>query len=306
VSNAGVTLSGNQFRCIVSGTCTPSAVSNAAVLTVHAPAVVTASPNSQEVCSGSSVSFTVGGTSVPAINYQWQVSVDGGATWSNISGANAATYSVATALMSQSGTRYRCLLSNATCSAQAASNAALLTVRQQPTISLSAAPLTGLLPGQTTTLTATPSAATGGTYTYAWTFNAAPITISGNSLLVDVTGVGAYQASVRETWPGGLICAANSAVVNITALVSDKLFIFPSPNDGNFKVSYYNTGGVNTQRRILVYDSKGSLVFDRKFPITGPYTIIPVNLQRASRGIYYVVVGDVGGEKLAEGKVHVR
>jgi hypothetical protein len=48
------------------------------------------------------------------------------------------------------------------------------------------------------------------------------------------------------------------------------------------------------------------LVFDRNFPITGAYTLIPIGLDRASRGIYYVVVGDIGGKKLAEGKVHVR
>jgi hypothetical protein len=125
-------------------------------------------------------------------------------------------------------------------------------------------------------------------------------------LQVDITQVGSYQTTVRESWPGGLACSASSAVVNITALVSDKLFIFPSPNDGNFQVSYYNSGGVNTQRRITIYDSKGSLVFDRKFAITGSYTLIPINLERGSRGIYYVVVGNAGGAKLAEGKVHVR
>ena len=36
------------------------------------------------------------------------------------------------------------------------------------------------------------------------------------------------------------------------------------------------------------------------------YTLIPVNLEKPNRGIYYVVVGDVNGMKLAEGRVHVR
>jgi hypothetical protein len=208
--------------------------------------------------------------------------------------------------MSLSGSQYRCLLSNATCPAQAASAAATLTVRQQPSVSLAASPLTGLLPGQVTTLTATPSAPTGGTYSYTWSLNGSAVSVTGNSLQVDITQVGSYQTTVRESWSGGLVCSASSAVVNITALVSDKLFIFPSPNDGNFQVSYYNSGGVNTQRRITIYDSKGSLVFDRKFAITGSYTLIPINLERGSRGIYYVVVGNASGVKLAEGKVHVR
>jgi hypothetical protein len=306
ISNAAVVLSGNQYRCVVSGACTPSVISTAATLTVHAPAVVSSSPSSQEICSGSSVTFNVAATSIATMNYQWQLSSDNGATWSNISGATAASYSISNVTMAITGTRYRCLVSNATCPSQAASAAALLTVRQQPSVSLSAAPLTGLLPGQVTTLTANPSAPTGGTYSYTWTLNNSNISVSGNTLLVDITQVGNYQATVRESWPSGLVCSAASSVVNITAVASDKLFIFPSPNDGNFQVSYYNAGGVNTERRITVYDSKGSLVYDRKFPITGAYTLIPINLDRAARGIYYVVVGDVAGRKLAEGKVHVR
>ena len=306
ITAAAVGLTGNQYRCVVSGACTPNAVSNAATLTVHAPAVVATSPSSQEICSGSSVTFNVNGTSVATISYQWQLSTNGGTSWSNISGANASSYSISNVAMSLSGSQYRCLLSNATCPAQAASAAATLTVRQQPSVSLAASPLTGLLPGQVTTLTATPSAPTGGTYSYTWSLNGSAVSVTGNSLQVDITQVGSYQTTVRESWLGGLVCSASSAVVNITALVSDKLFIFPSPNDGNFQVSYYNSGGVNTQRRITIYDSKGSLVFDRKFAITGSYTLIPINLERGSRGIYYVVVGNASGVKLAEGKVHVR
>jgi hypothetical protein len=306
IVNASVSLSGNQYRCVVSGVCAPAATSAAATLTVHAPAVVSSSPASQQVCSGSSVTFSVSGTSVASIIYQWQVSTSGGSSWSNVSGATASNYVINPATMSLTGNQYRCLLSNATCPAQATSTAAVLTVRQQPTITLSAAPLTGLLPGKTTTLTANPSAPTGGTYSYTWTLNNTPVTVTGNSMVVDITKVGSYQATVRETWPGGLTCSASSSAVNIIALASDKLFIFPSPNDGNFQVSYYNASGTNSQRRILIYDSKGSLVFDRTFPIAGAYTLIPVNLTRGSRGIYYVLVGNMNGEKLAEGRVHVR
>jgi hypothetical protein len=306
ITAAPIGLNAYAYRCMVSGACTPSAISDPALLTVNDPAVVSSSPSSQEVCSGSNVTFTVGVTSVATINYQWQLSTDAGANWTNISGANSTSYSLTGVSMSLSGNRYRCLVSNNTCPTQAASAAATLTVRQQPSVSLSASPLTGLLPGQVTTLTATPSAPTGGTYSYTWTLNSNAISVSGNSLLADITQVGNYQTTVRESWPGGLVCTASSAVVNITAVVSDRLFIFPSPNDGNFQVSYYNAGASNTQRRITIYDSKGSLVFDRNFPITGAYTLIPIGLDRASRGIYYVVVGDIGGKKLAEGKVHVR
>jgi hypothetical protein len=208
--------------------------------------------------------------------------------------------------MSATGNRYRCLLSNATCPAPVASNAAELTVRQQPSIALTAAPLTGLWPGQQTVLTATPSAPTGGSYSYTWSLNGSALTVSGNTLTVNVTQVGGYQTAVRESWPNGLVCSANSAVVNVVALASERLFIYPSPNDGRFTVSYYNNGSALGQRRIRVYNGLGALVYDRTFPIAGTYTLIPIDLQRMARGIYYVVVGDSSGQRLTEGKVHVR
>jgi len=155
-------------------------------------------------------------------------------------------------------------------------------------------------------VTANPSASTGGTISTTWTLGSNPVVVTGNSLLVNVNNLGAYQVGIRETWSSNLFCASLSPVVTITANISDRLFIFPSPNDGNFSVSYYNAGLSNTQRRIRVIDSKGAVVFDKLFPIAGPYTIIPVNLTQASRGLYYVVVGDAAGQKLAEGKVHVR
>jgi hypothetical protein len=252
------------------------------------------------------VIFNVSGNSVPTINYQWQVSTNSGASWTDIPGANAASYSISNVSVALSGSQYRCLLSNGTCPAQAASAGAVLTVRQQPTVTLSAAPLTGLLPGQQTVLTATPSAPTGGSYSYVWSLNGSPIPVTGNALTVGVTQAGSYQTSVRESWPGGLECTASSSVVNIVALASSRLFIFPSPNDGRFTVSYYNSGGAVGQRTIRIYNGIGSLVYDRAFPISGSYTLIPIDLQRMARGVYYVVVGDGTGKRLAEGKVHIR
>jgi hypothetical protein len=41
------------------------------------------------------------------------------------------------------------------------------------------------------------------------------------------------------------------------------------------------------------------------FPITGPYTLLNIDLRNAQRGIYIVMVGDITGKRLVEGKVHV-
>jgi hypothetical protein len=121
-----------------------------------------------------------------------------------------------------------------------------------------------------------------------------------------VEQVGSYQVRIQETFTGGLVCSNQSSVVAITATPSPKLFIFPSPNDGRFTVAYYNEGGASVKRTIAIFDTKGSNVYYRQFDITGPYTLLAVDLRTDNTGIYYVVVGDANGKKLATGKVHVR
>jgi hypothetical protein len=270
------------------------------------PATVIAQPAAVAVCSGSAASFSVTGSSTQTIIYQWQLSTDGGTIWTNITGANAATLTVNNTTVAMSNNRYRCQLSNATCSTPAVSNNATLTVRQLPTVGLSAAPLTSLLPGKTTTLTATPSASTGGTLTTQWFYNNNPLAVSGNTYVANVEKTGSYRVTIQEAWPGGLVCSNQSPTVTIDAASSPKLFIFPSPNDGRYTVSYYNSSGSATQQQIVVFDAKGAAVYSRKFNITGPYTLLNIDMQGANTGIYIVAVGDANGNKLTEGKVHIK
>lgn len=308
VSGATAVMTGNQYRVVVTGTCSAStATSSAATLTVITPVAVVTNPSNVELCSGNNATFSVVGTTTqqPTI-YQWEVSTDGGANFNPITGANAASYTVNAVIAAMSNNRYRVKLTNNTCTVPAVSTAATLTVRQLPTIGLSAAPLTSLLPGQTTTLTATPSQTTGGTLTTTWTYNTTPLTVTGNTYVVNVEKVGSYQTRIVETWPSTLFCSNLSQVVVIDAPVSSKLFIFPSPNDGRFTVSYYNNGGNSTSRTVTIYDSRGSRVQHKKFTVAGAYTLLSIDLRPAQGGVYYVVVGDNAGKVLADGKVLVQ
>lgn len=312
LTGATTALNGYQYRCVVSGTCPPPATSNAATLTVIAPPTVTTQPANRELCSGSNTSFSITATSTQTISYQWQVSTNGGVSWTNVndggiySGATTNTLSLTNVGTSANANQYRCNVNNVTCTSPVSSNAATLTVRQLPTVTLSAAPLTNLLPGQTATLTATPSASTGGVLTTTWLLNGNSISNAGNSRVVNVEQIGTYRVTIQETFGSGLTCSNQSADVVIGATPSPKLFIFPSPNDGRFTVSYYNNGGNITQRRIVIVDAKGAKVYDQIFPIAGPYTLLNINLRNAGRGIHFVMVGDASGAKLVEGKVHIR
>lgn len=106
------------------------------LFTAKIPPCVTSSislqPASTAVCPGGTAVFTVAGAG-PSFLYQWQVSTDGGATWTDISGANNATYSVTGVTPAQQGNRYRCIL-DTYCSGLLTSNAATLTVNSAPVI----------------------------------------------------------------------------------------------------------------------------------------------------------------------------
>ena len=295
------------YRCKVTGSCGATVTSNCAQLTVGALATVTEQPTNKEICTNGNTSFAVDGTSIFPITYQWQVSNDGGSTWSNINGATSTILTLSNVGVTQNNSRYRCQLFTTACPTPANSNSAVLTVRALPTVGLSASPLTSLLPGQSTVLQATPSLpSSGSVISKTWIKDGAPFVYTGNLYAANVEKVGSYQLSVSETYNSGLTCSNLSPIVTLTAPRSDKLFIFPIPNDGKFTVSYYNITLANSSRTITVYDAKGSKVYHKQMTITGPYTLLNVDIKPAQGGMYVVVVSDDKGNKLAQGQIIVK
>ena len=102
-----------------------------------APGIVT-HPQSQTVSAGQSVTFSVVASGTAPLSYQWQRND------ANISGANAASYSV-TASTGLSGSTYRVIVTNA--AGSATSNRATLTVSSNPTapVATITQPATGAL-----------------------------------------------------------------------------------------------------------------------------------------------------------------
>jgi len=103
--------------------------SGSSTLTVLAPVApkVTTNPRNKTVSAETSVSFTAAATGTPAPTVQWQVSTDGGKTWSNITGATTTTLTF-TATASQNGYKYRAVFTNS--AGSATTSAATLTVRE--------------------------------------------------------------------------------------------------------------------------------------------------------------------------------
>jgi subtilisin-like proprotein convertase family protein len=287
----------------ISGACTSPA--KTVVVTVNQPISITAQPVNAAACTDKSATFTVAATGTTP-SYQWQVSIDNGNTFTNISnggvysGATTATLTVTTPPVSMSGYLYRCIVSGAAPCAPVTSAQRLLTVNPLPTVVIAASPYQRLFPGLTTTVfsTVTPAAST-----YTWLKNGIAVAGAGSSsLLVNVDGLGDY--TLRVTDVNG--CINTSNLVSLKDSSSGRVFIYPNPNGGQFQVRYYsiinNTG---LPRGINVYDARGKRVLTQKYTITAPYSRMDVNLSNYSTGVYWIEVVDVNGNRLAMGRAEV-
>ncbi len=108
-----------------------SITSNRATLTVNTLPVVTTQPTSQTIAAGNSVTFTAAGTGSPAPTVQWEVSVNGGVTFSPL-GVNSTTLFLSAVPSSNDGYEYEAVFTNGAGSVP--STPATLTVHYAPVV----------------------------------------------------------------------------------------------------------------------------------------------------------------------------
>ncbi|RYZ52507.1 MAG: hypothetical protein EOP49_09330, partial [Sphingobacteriales bacterium] len=244
----------NQYRVLVSNGCPSNATSAAATLSVSVAGSITSQPSSQTVCAGENASFTVTATGTN-LSYQWQVSTDGGTTYNDIAGANAATYTLSAVPFSANGNRYRAVVTS--CSGPANSNAATLTVNEAATITAQPANVTACA-GENATFVIT---ASGPGLTYQW-----QVSTNGGSTFTDIAGQNSATLTLTAITGGmnnnqyrvvvGNACVSglnsNAATLNISANAS--ISSQPAPTtvcagtDASFSVSA--TGAVGYQWQV--------------------------------------------------------
>lgn len=271
-----VTATGNYTCAVNTATCTSTT-----------PAItVTVNPKP-------AASVTAGGPTVMCQPNTVVLTASAGSSWLWSNGATTQSITVST-----SG-NYSVTVTNASGCVSDPSVAIPVTVSPQPAVQISAAPYTRLLPGLSTTLTAnvTPP----GTYNYIWMKNGVIIPGAlGSTLTVHLDQLGSY--SVQVTNAGN--CSNTSSIVSISDSASDKLFILPNPNRGQFDVIYHSASA-NTHS-LRIFDSKGALAFRNDYPITGPYQRMSVDMRNAGKGTYIVALFNSSGKRVASGKVVIQ
>jgi uncharacterized repeat protein (TIGR01451 family) len=214
---------GNQYRAVFTNTC-GGATTTAATLTVNTGPGISLQPTAQTVCSGATATFTASATGSPTPTVQWQVSTNGGTTFSNITGATSTTLSFTTSA-GQNGNQYRAAFTNTAGSSN--TNPALLTVNTAAAITLN--PLNQTV---TSGLTATFTAGASGqpTPTVQW-----QISTNGGTTFSNITGATSttlsfttsagqsgnqYRAVFTDTCGGATTTAATLTVSSGPTVVS--------------------------------------------------------------------------------------
>jgi subtilisin-like proprotein convertase family protein len=295
ITNVATSMTNYRYRCVVSGTCPPAATSNAVTLVVATAPVITTNPANVTICANANTSFSVVAAGIPTPTiYQWQVSTDGGATWTNLTTGTAftPTFNITAAATTLSGNRYRCIVTN-NCGQTVTSTAATLTVNPLPVVTVTS--LTSTRICLSDTLIPLSGSPVGGSWS--------GIGVSGFNFVPGVTAVGTYTLTYTFTNTFG--CTATATTIakvedcpeRQRLLRDNAVILYPNPNKGQFFLrmnsTLYNYLGVK------VYNMTGQLVNGNvvneavSSPVYGGLVygrVIPINLGNLPSGTYMVKV----------------
>ena len=278
------------------------------VVTVNDPTKVNTEPVDQVICTDKVATFTVVAGGTGPFSYRWEVSTNGGnPPWGPVnnggvySGATTATLTITAPPVTMSGYRYRCIITGAAPCAAVTSLHRSLTVNPLPTVVI-AANRTSLVPGLTATLTSSVIPSAGASYT--WLRNGVPVAGAiSSTLVVDVDGLGDYRLRVTDFNN----CTNTSNVITIKDSATARCYIYPNPTSGKFQVRYHSVANNNLLPRTLtIFDAKGDRVFTKLYSIGQPYDRMEVDMRAYGKGLYWVEIGDMNGNRLTMCRVAIQ
>lgn len=217
-----------NYYCVVSGFCTPQAISNNAALTVTERVVITAQPvASQTLCTGQTANFSVSATGA-GLTYQWYNGATALANGGNISGANSPTLSIANLATSDASALYHCeVFGTGPCSSVISGNS-ILVVNQGPSIIGQPPVLQTVCAGDAAVFSIS---AIGGNLNYQWYKGATPMVDGGSvngattaTLIINPTVPGDTATNYRCVVSNG--CATPATSNNAGLAVNERPFIY--------------------------------------------------------------------------------
>ena len=275
----GVTaaMNNNQYRVLI-GSCPSAITSNAATLTVFLPVTITTQPTATvAVCQSNSATFTVAATGT-ITGYQWQVSTDGGTTFTNISGATTNIFTISNTLLAQNANRYWVVITG-NCNT-INSTVAVLTVNAIPSFTIGNIPSTVCISDSAVNLTASLA---GGT----WSGNG----VQGSQFLPSVAGLGAAVITYTVTNSFGCTSAQSITIqVNacperqLTLNMPNSIIVYPNP--GNGRLSLLVRTALYKKIGVRLYASDGKLLKTQQLTGITYNSIVPVDLTRFPNGVY--------------------
>ena len=298
LASASVSQNASEYRAVFTNSA-GSVMSSAATLTVNYIGPVSPQPQSVTVDEGGTATLTAGAPASPVAGVQWQVSADGGNTWSNITGATATTLTLSSVTRAQNTDQYRAVFTNTVGSLTSA--AATLTVDWIGPVSTqpqSATVTSGQSASFTAAVNANPAASVqwqvstnGGT---TWTNDTADSGATTATLTIASAsaGVNAYEYQAVFTNAGGSVSssAATLTVSSAAILTLGPASAGPDPLGGQQTLTAMLTDssanplpgqtvtltvtGVNPQTLSAVTDSNGNATFTYSGSATGQDTAV--------------------------------
>jgi len=256
ITGATALMTTYQYQCVVSGTCSPTATSTPATLTVNLPAAISTQPANDTICNNGNASFTVAATGA-GLTYQWFLTTGSGfSTLADVgpyTGSATPTLTITGANTGMSGLFYYCTVTG-TCTPPATTSNALLIVNPNPTLTsnlIAPSVCNGIA------INYTPAGSVAGT-TYSWTraavSNISPLTGSGNGN-INETLTNSSSAPVVLTYVYSLLANGCSATQSITDTV------FPTPSV-TLPSNQVFCNGVNTTALTLSGSSVAGTVYN--------------------------------------------
>ncbi|MFN8289308.1 MAG: DVUA0089 family protein [Chitinophagaceae bacterium] len=283
VVNPSVAQNGHRYRVIINGFCTPAVTSNSTTLVIATPPTITTQPANVTTCVGLNATFSVVPGGVPAPNiFQWQVSTNGGVTYTNLTtgGSYTTTLTLTSVTAAMSGNRYRVIITNS-CGQTITSNAGILTVNTPSIVAITPITQRVCLTDTLVPLVATP---VGGSWS--------GIGVSGTNFVPPITAVGTYTLTYTYVNAAGCTSTGTTPVTvvdcpeRLRELDENAVILFPNPNNGRFNIrvnsDLYNYLGMK------VYTNDGRLVRTQVLSGLVYGRVIPIDLSNLPAAAYMV------------------